>query len=446
MLTCPLDFRYGREEMKSIFSEEGRLQRFLEVEAALAFAHAAVGNIPKEDADNIANAVASKSVNVERVKEIEKEIRHDLMSVVKALAEQSGDSGRYVHLGATSYDIEDTAFALQFKDVIKILRDALMGLRRALAGLSDKHKNTVMLGRTHGQAAVPITFGLKMAVYTLEVHRHLERLDEIEKRICVGKMSGATGTGAGFGPEALEIQKIVMDNLGLGYEEASSQIVGRDRYAEFITYCANVAASLEKFATEVRNLQRTEIGEVAEAFDVEKFVGSSTMAQKKNPETSENICGLARIIRGFVHPTYENIPLWHERDLTNSSSERFIIPHVCILTDDILAKMTDVFSNLVVNEERMMDNIKNTKGQVMSESVMMTLTKKGMDRQEAHEMIRKLAMTAQEKNVELKEVLLGSMEIARLLTTDELDKALDPLNYIGSSVQIVDNVLRKVRD
>jgi len=446
VLTCPLDFRYGREEMKSIFSEEGRLQRFLEVEAALAFAHAAVGNIPKEDADNIANAVASKSVNVERVKEIEKEIRHDLMSVVKALAEQSGDSGRYVHLGATSYDIEDTAFALQFKDVIKILRDALMGLRRALAGLSDKHKNTVMLGRTHGQAAVPITFGLKMAVYTLEVHRHLERLDEIEKRICVGKMSGATGTGAGFGPEALEIQKIVMDNLGLGYEEASSQIVGRDRYAEFITYCANVAASLEKFATEVRNLQRTEIGEVAEAFDVEKFVGSSTMAQKKNPETSENICGLARIIRGFVHPTYENIPLWHERDLTNSSSERFIIPHVCILTDDILAKMTDVFSNLVVNEERMMDNIKNTKGQVMSESVMMTLTKKGMDRQEAHEMIRKLAMTAQEKNVELKEVLLGSMEIARLLTTDELDKALDPLNYIGSSVQIVDNVLRKVRD
>ncbi|MFQ5885008.1 MAG: adenylosuccinate lyase, partial [Thermoplasmata archaeon] len=304
----------------------------------------------------------------------------------------------------------------------------------------------VMLGRTHGQAAVPITFGLKMAVYVLEVHRHMERLDEIEKRSCVGKMSGATGTGAAFGPQALEIQKAVMESLGLGYEEASTQIVGRDRYAEFISYCANVATSLDKFATEVRNLQRTELGEVAEAFDVEKFVGSSTMAQKKNPETSENICGLARIIRGFVHPTYENIPLWHERDLTNSSSERFIIPHVCILTDDILAKMTDVFSNLVVNEERMVENIKNTKGQVMSESVMMALTKKGVDRQEAHEKIRKLAMTAQEKNVELREVLLGSMDIARMLTTDELDEALDPVNYIGSSVQIVDNVLRKVRD
>lgn len=446
MLTCPLDFRYGREDMKSIFSEEGRLQKFLEVEAALASAHATVGNIPKEDADSIANAVASKSVEIERVKEIEKEIRHDLMSVVIALAEQSGDSGRYVHLGATSYDTEDTAFALQFKDAIKILRDDLMGLRYALAELSDKHKNTVMLGRTHGQAAVPMTFGLKMAVYTLEVHRHLERLDEIEKRICVGKMSGATGTGAGLGPKALEIQKAVMENLGLGHEEASSQIVGRDRYAEFITYCANVAASLEKFATEVRNLQRTEIGEVAEAFDVEKFVGSSTMSQKKNPETSENICGLARIIRGFVHPTYENIPLWHERDLTNSSSERFILPHVCILTDDILVKMTDVFSNLVINEERMLENIRNTKGQVMSESVMMTLTNKGMDRQEAHEMIRKLAMEAQEKNVELREVLLGSMEMAKLLTTDDLDEALDPMNYIGSSVQIVENVLERIKE
>ncbi|UCD91709.1 MAG: adenylosuccinate lyase [Methanobacteriota archaeon] len=446
MLTCPIDFRYGRDEMKSIFSEEGRLQKFLEVQAALAFAHAAVGNIQKVDADNIADAVERKSVDIERVKEIEKEIRHDLMAVVIALAEQSGDSGKYVHLGATSYDIEDTAFALQFRDAIKILRDDLVALRYALAELADKHKGTVMLGRTHGQGAVPMTFGLKIVVYTLEIHRHLERLEEIEKRICVGKMSGAVGTGAGFGPEALQIQTIVMDNLDLGYEEASSQIVGRDRYAEFITYCANIASSLEKFATEVRNLQRNEIGEVAEAFDVEKFVGSSTMSQKKNPETSENICGLARIIRGFVHPTYENIPLWHERDLTNSSSERFILPHVCILTDDILVKMTDVFTNLAVNEDRMLENIKNTKGHVMSESVMMTLTKKGMDRQEAHEMIRKLALEAQERNLELKEALLGNMEIARLLTTDELDEAMDPVNYVGSSVQIVENVLKKVRD
>ncbi|MFQ6060567.1 MAG: adenylosuccinate lyase, partial [Thermoplasmata archaeon] len=195
-----------------------------------------------------------------------------------------------------------------------------------------------------------------------------------------------------------------------------------------------------------RNLQRTEIGEVSEAFDVERFVGSSTMAQKKNPETSENICGLARIVRGFLIPSYENIPLWHERDLTNSSSERFIIPHVCILTDDILGKMTDVFSNLVVNEERMMENIHNTKGYIMSESVMMVLTEKGMDRQEAHETVRKLAMEAQEKNVELRQTLLGSRVVAEVLTTEELDEALNPMNYIGSSIQIVENVLMKIRD
>lgn len=446
MLTCPLDFRYGREEMKSIFDEDNRLQKLLEVEAALAEAHAEVGNIPREDAENIANAVANRLVERERVLEIEKEIRHDLMSVVKALAEQCGDSGRYVHLGATSYDTEDTARALQFREAISLLREDLGQLRSVLAGLADKHKDTVMVGRTHGQAAVPITFGLKIAVYALEIHRHLERLTETEKRVCVGKMSGATGTGAAFGPKALEIQKIVMDRLDLGYEEATTQIVGRDTYAEFISFCANVAASLEKFATEVRNLQRTEIGEVAEAFDVEKFVGSSTMSQKKNPETSENICGLARIVRGFVTPTYENIPLWHERDLTNSSSERFIIPHVCILTDDILVKMTDVFSNLAVNEERMLENIKGTKGYFMSESVMTALTDRGMDRQEAHETIRKLAMEAQEKGVDLKEGLLGSRVVAEILTTDDLDEALNPVNYIGSSVQIVENVLKKIKD
>jgi adenylosuccinate lyase len=432
--------------MKSIFDEDNRLQRLLEVEAALAEAHAEVGNIPREDAEIIGNAVANRLVERERVLEIEKEIRHDLMSAVKALAEQCGDSGRYVHLGATSYDIEDTARALQLKESIVLLRDDLTQLKSVLAGLADKHKDTVMVGRTHGQAAVPITFGLKIAVYALEIHRHLERLKETEKRICVGKMSGATGTGAAFGPKALEIQKIVMKKLDLGYEEATTQIVGRDTYAEFISFCANVATSLEKFATEVRNLQRTEIGEVAEAFDVEKFVGSSTMSQKKNPETSENICGLARIVRGFVTPTYENIPLWHERDLTNSSSERFIIPHVCILTDDILVKMTDVFSNLVVNEERMLENIKGTKGYFMSESVMTALTDRGMDRQEAHETIRKLAMEAQEKNVDLKEVLLASRDVAEIMTTDDLDEALDPVNYIGSSVQIVENVLKKIED
>ena len=446
MLTCPLDFRYGRDVMKAVFDEENWLFKLLQVEAALAHAHAEVGNIPQTDADNIANAVANKTVKLERVKEIEKEIRHDLMSVVKALAEQSGESGKYVHLGATSYDTEDTARALQFKEAIHYIKEGLQKLKVVLAELAEKHKGTVMLGRTHGQAAVPITFGLKIAVYALEIHRHMERLDEMEKRVYVGKMSGATGTGAAFGPRALEIQQAVMNKLGLGFEEATTQIVGRDTYAEFIAWCANVASSLDKFATEVRNLQRNEIGEVAEAFDVEKFVGSSTMAQKKNPETSENICGLARIVRGFIVPTYENIPLWHERDLTNSSAERFIIPHVCILTDDILVKMIDVFSNLFVDEKRMLQNIERTRGQIMSESVMIALANKGVDRQEAHEEIRKLAMTAQQKSVDLKEMLNTSEMVKSNLSFEELDRAMDPMNYIGSSVQIVENTLNRIGD
>jgi adenylosuccinate lyase len=418
--------------MKSVFDEENWLFKLLQVEAALAHAHAEVGNIPQADADNIANAVANKAVKLERVKQIESEIRHDLMSVVKALTEQSGESGKYVHLGATSYDIEDTARALQFKEAVHYLKEGLKKLKSVLAELADKHKTTVMLGRTHGQAAVPITFGIKIAVYALEIHRHMERLDEMEKRIYVGKMSGVTGTGAAYGPRALEIQQAVMNKLGLGYEEATTQIVGRDTYAEFITWCANVASSLEKFATEV--------------FDVEKFVGSSTMSQKKNPETSENICGLARIVRGFVVPTYENIPLWHERDLTNSSSERFIIPHVCILTDDILVKMTDVFSNLVVNEKRMLQNIERTRGQIMCESVMIALANKGVGRQDAHEEIRKLALTAQDKVVDLRDMLETSEMVKGNLSFEELDKALDPMHYIGSSVQIVENTLNRIRD
>jgi adenylosuccinate lyase len=339
--------------MKGIFNEENKLQKMLDVEAALARAHAKVGNISKEYAEMITKIANTEKVKVERVKQIEKEIRHDLMAVVKALAEASGEAGKYVHLGATSSDIVDTATALQLKEAVTILKEDLMKLRGVFLSLARKHKDTVMMGRTHGQSAVPMTFGLKMAVYGLEVHRHLKRLNECEKRILVGKMSGAVGTGAAFGPQALKIQKIVTEDLGVGVEEASTQIVGRDRYTEFVCLLANIASSIEKFATEVRNLQRSEIDEVAEAFDTKKWVGSSTMAHKKNPINCENVCGLARIIRSFVTPTLENMILWHERDLTNSSAERFIIPHICILTDDILIKITNVFDNLEVNKKKM---------------------------------------------------------------------------------------------
>src|SRR3989441_532189 len=261
-LLCPIDFRYGRPKMKGIFEEESRLQRLLEVEAALARTEAKVGLIPEPAASEITKKATTKRVTVKRVQEIEEETRHDLMAVVLALTEAcDGEAGKYVHLGATSNDILDTATALQLRDAIRIVGEDLGELTNVLAGLASKHKRTVMLGRTHGQAAVPITFGFKMAVFASEVARHSDRLREASPRIVVGKMSGAVGTGAAFGPFALDVQPAVMRDLGLGVEEAATQVVGRDRYAEFIAILANIAASLEKFCTEVRNLQRTEIGE-----------------------------------------------------------------------------------------------------------------------------------------------------------------------------------------
>jgi len=428
--------------MKGLFSEETKLQRMLDVEAALVRAHAQVGNLPKDAADAIRKAATTRIVSADRVAQIEKEIGHDVMAVVLALSEKAGPAGKYVHLGATSNDITDTATALQLRDALDLVEKDLDQLKGALLGLARKHKKTVMLGRTHGQAAVPITFGLKMAVFAVEVARHAERLREARPRVCVGKMSGAVGTGAGYGPKALEIQDLVMRDLGIGYEEASAQIVGRDRHAELMSVLANVAASAEKFATEVRNLQRTEIAEAAEAFG-ERQIGSSTMANKENPVTSENVCGLARIVRAFVIPALENVPLWHERDLTNSAAERIMIPHALILTDDLLAKLADVFRNLRVYPERMRENVDRTKGQAMAESVMLALVGKGVGRQEAHKLVQDAAKKAREKDAHLRDALAADSKIAKALTKKEIDAALDPDGYLGSSVEIVDRIAKK---
>ncbi len=429
--------------MKSIFSEEERLKRMLEVEAALAKAHAKVGNIPMADAEDISKHANTKEVTLARVKEIEKETGHDVMSIVKALTGKcSKSAGRYVHLGATSNDINDTATALQLRTAIHLIEDDLKKAIKAFVDLAKKHKRTVMLGRTHGQAAIPITFGLKMAVYALELKRHLDRVREMRSRILVGKMSGVVGTGAALGPKALEIQREVMKTLGLGYEEASGQIIGRDRFAELVAVLANVCSSADKFATEVRNLQRSEIGEIAEAFEREKQVGSSTMPHKENPVTVENICGLARVVRGTLAPAFENVSYWHERDITQSSTERFLIPHSLVLTDDILAKTADVFTRLRVYPERMKENIERMKGQIMTESVMVALVGKGMGRQDAHKLTRNIALTAREKGVHIRDVLIQNKEVTKLLTAKEIEKALDPSSYIGVAGKVVDNVVR----
>jgi adenylosuccinate lyase len=417
----------------------------LDVEAAIARAHAKVGNIMVDDAEIIASKAKNDIVHLGRVHEIEKETNHDIMAMVKALSEQCGKSGDYVHLGATSNDIVDTVTALQMKRAITIIEDDLLLLENTLADLAEKHRSTVMVGRTHGQFAIPLTFGMKMAVYALETQRHLDRLREITPRVCVGKLSGAVGTGAALGPHAKVIQESVMEQLGLGVEEASLQLVGRDRYVEFIGLMSNIACSLERYAVEVRNLQRSEINEVAEAFDESKQVGSSTMAHKRNPITCENVCGLARVIRGFAIPTYENVPLWHERDLTNSAAERFTIGHTCILIDDMLVKTSGVFANLAVFPENMQKNLEATKGLIMAEAVMIALVKKDVGRQDAHEILRRLSMKAMENNTHLKDEILTDENISGLFEPGELDALMDPKNYIGRAEEIVDTVLGKIR-
>ena len=443
---CPIDFRYGRPKMKGIFQEETRLQRLLDVEAALARAEAKVGRIPKEAAAEITRKASTKHVTVERVEALEEETRHDLMAVVLALTEAcDGDAGKYVHLGATSNDIQDTATAMQLHGAIRILDAGLDELVGVFAGLASKHKKTIMLGRTHGQAAVPITFGLKMAVFASEVARQRDRLREAAPRVVVGKMSGAVGTGAAFGPQAVDVQAAVMSELGVGVEEAATQVVGRDRYAEFIAVLANLAASLEKFCTEVRNLQRTEIGEIAEAFETKRQVGSSTMAQKENPIASENVCSLSRIVRSLVTPALENVPLWHERDLTNSAAERILIPHACVLIDEMLARTTEVFRGLRVYPDRMRANLEATRGQAMAEAAMIALTGKGLGRQEAHRLVRDAAQRARTKQIHLRDALLAEPRVSKLLTKKEIEGAMDPAAYLGESLAIVDAVVKRIR-
>jgi adenylosuccinate lyase len=420
--------------MRRVFEEETRVQKMLDVEAALALAHAQVGNIARKDAEKIAATASLQHVKLARIKAIEKEIKHDIASLVRALAEACGPSGAYVHLGATSYDIVDTTNALQLKDAMGIIEKKLSCFKSILQEKTLRYKSTVMTGRTHGQHALPITLGFKFAVWTSEITRHMQRLNDCRRRVLVGKMSGAVGTQAGLGENAMRIQELVMKRLGISAAEISTQIVQRDRYAELICLLALIASSLENFATEIRELQRPEIGELFESFEAEKQVGSSTMPHKRNPETCERVCGLARIVRSLVVPALEDVTTWHERDLTQSSAERFIFPEACILVDYLLFLMSDIVVNLRVDEQRMLRNIDLTQGRTMSEAVMMTLTRKGVDRQEAHELLRKLTVKSEVEKRHFREILLENQFVRGKLSEREIDAALNPKNYLGTAI------------
>lgn len=434
----PIDTgRYGTPEIRRVFEEETRFQKMLDVEAALAWARGQVGDIPREAAEEIERHATTNDVRLDRVHEIEKVVEHETMALVEALSEVSGKGGAYVHLGATSSDILDTAMALQMKEGLEIVSAKLDKLEGVLLGLSKKYRDTLMIGRTHAQHALPMVLGLKFAVWLREVARHIERLRQCRERVLVGKISGAIGTMAGLGKNAQKIQELVMKRLGLRSADVTTQIVQRDRLAELVCVFAMLASSLDKFATEVRNLQRPEIDEMAEPFETGKQVGSSAMPQKRNPWKSENVSSLAKIERSLVGPALEGIVTWHERDLSQSASERFVVPESFIVIDHMLNSMIHILSALRVNEARMLENLMTFKDPMMSESVMMALVNKGMPRQEAHKLLQQIVFESAEKNKGFAEALAGNPTIAKHLTGEAINTALNPKSYLGMSSELV---------
>lgn len=439
-LFCPLEFRYGRPKVRALFSRDARLARALRVEAALAATEAELGMIPADAARAIDAAANTERVPVARADSLERELKHDVMAIARALAEASGPAGRWVHFGATSADITDSALALELRECGAILRSDLTELTRALAHLARAHRATAEVGRTHGQHGVPISFGYKMAVAAAEVMRHRRRLDELLPRLTVGKMAGAVGTGAGFGAHAVAVEQGVMRRLGIAADEAPTQITGRDRIAEFTNWLALVAGTAERLATEVRNLQRTEIAEVAEPFDELHQVGSSTMAQKRNPMQSENVTSLARLVRAFALPPLENMVQWHERDLANSANERVVLPHSILLTDDILSKLTEVFGGLRVDAARMSAEVDRSAGGSMTENLMLALTGRGLARADAHELLRRLTKDPG-AGPPLAERAKADPTVRKWLDVVEIEHLLDPSSYVRAAAEKTDRVL-----
>ena len=442
----PIEYRYGSEEMRRIWDRREWLRRMVKVEAALLKALAEAGVVPSEAAEKVWTVVENEAVTLEAVNRWERITDHEVVAVVKALAEVSGVYGGYIHLGATSNDITDTVLATQLRDSINLIMRRLKDLASVLSELAEKYRDLVCLGRTHGVAALPITLGFKFAVYAAEVVRHIDRLREAKPRICVGKMSGAVGTMASFGEKGFQIQKRVMELMGVEEPLIATQVVPRDGLAEFITLAAMIASTLDKIANEIRNLQRTEIREVEEPFREESQVGSSTMPHKRNPIKCEKVCGLAKVLRSEALAALENVVLEHERDLTNSSCERVIVPEVCILLDEQLRTLVKVLRGLRVYPENIRKNLDSMRGLIMSEAVMMAMVSKGADRQWAHELVRRCSMEAWRTGKHLKDVLTANQEVRRYLTAEEVERVMKPENYIGTAREQVDRVVTYIRE
>jgi len=424
--------RYSRPQMKKIWSDKNKFDQWLKVEIAACEAWAELGEIPQEETVKIRKA----SYNLNRVAEFLKVTHHDMTAFLNSVAESLGEESRFIHLGLTSSDVMDTALNLQLTQAADILREDVAELISVLKNKAVEHKYTIMMGRTHGVHAEPTSFGLKMALWSEEMKRNAQRLAEARKNVSVGKISGAVGTYATVPPQ---VEKIACAKLGLAPAPISSQIIQRDRHAQFLTTLAIIASSLEKFATEIRGLQRTEVREVEEPFEAGQ-TGSSAMPHKRNPELCERICGLVRLIRGHALASLENITLWHERDISHSSTERIILPDSCLALDYMLFIFTSIMKGLKVYPENMRRNIELSQGLVFSQRVLIALINKGLAREEAYKLVQDDAMKAWQE----KKSFLSLLEADRRITAHLIKKELDSLFDYGYYLKHVDEVFERL--
>ncbi|MBI2183298.1 MAG: adenylosuccinate lyase [Deltaproteobacteria bacterium] len=425
--------RYTRPEMGRIWSEENGFQKWLDVEILAAEGMARLGKVPKAA---IARIKSKARFNVKRIRVIEREVKHEIIAFLSSVAESIGDDARYLHVGMTSSDVMDTALALQFKEASVLLVQDVKDLMKVLRRQAARHKWTVMIGRTHGVHAEPITFGLKLALWYQEMARNLARLEKAVDDICVGQISGAVGTFAQISPK---VEAYVCRKAGLKPAPVSNQIIQRDRHAYYFSTLAIIACSLEKFAVEIRHLQRTEVQEAEEPFTAGQK-GSSAMPHKRNPILSENVSGLARLMRSYALAAMENVPLWHERDISHSSVERVIAPDATIALDFMLRRMIYVLGNLCVYPENMKRNLEKSGGAVFSERVLLALVDKGIARDAAYRLIQRHALKAGKEGGDLKRELLQDAEIRRHLTAQEIEAVWGVKHHLAN----VDFIFRRV--
>ncbi|CAN5481719.1 adenylosuccinate lyase [soil metagenome] len=409
--------RYSLPEMAAIWSEQHKINRWLDVEIAVCEAWADRGVIPAAAMDSIRSA----SVGLARMKEIEEETDHDVIAFLRAAGETVGESARFIHLGLTSSDVVDTALALQTVDAADLILEALERAILSVGLEAVKHRDTITIGRTHGVHAEPTTFGFKLAIWFDELRRSKGRIQAARESIAFGKISGAVGTHANVPPE---LEEDVCRRLGLNVAPVSNQIVQRDRHAEFILSLALLASSLDKFATEIRHLARTEVGELDEKFDSGNQ-GSSAMPHKRNPHESERLSGLARLMRGYTIPALENVPLWHERDISNSSVERILFPDACILIHFMLTEFDKLVSNWVVKTDRMQANVEATGGAIFSQRVMLELIEHGFDRHEAYKLVQKHALKVWDRGGHLRDALKTEPAVVEAIGEDGIDDLFD---------------------